>query len=201
MRYGKNQDDQQNTDLEMLIEAARNGDQSACAAIYREFVRPTYRLCYGVLLNEQDAEEVMQDSMTYAFRNLHHFDSTKSSFRTWLYTISMSRCRNKRRRKWLPQVNLADVAEWLPGSESPPESVIEHEGVRDIIFRGLKQLSPKLREAVVLRYFDGLSYREMAEVLNCPQKTAESRIRLAHQNLRDILIEYRDGLPEGVFNL
>ncbi len=185
--------------LPALIDAARAGDQAACAAIYRHFVRATYRLAYGVLLNPQDAEEVVQDSFAYAFQTLDRFDPARSSFRTWLYTITMSRCRNKRRRRWLPTISLSDAVEWLPGSEPQPEAIVEQRGVRETVLDALRDLSPKLREAVVLRYFDGLTYREMAAVLDCPQKTAESRVRLAHEALYHILSEQRDALPEGVF--
>ena len=54
---------------------------------------------------------------------------------------------------------------------------------------GLKTLSPRLREAVALRYGQGLTYREMAAILNIPSKTAESRVRLAHQALRKVMDE------------
>ncbi|MGB4677176.1 MAG: antiterminator Q family protein, partial [Aggregatilineales bacterium] len=72
-------------------------------------------------------------------------------------------------------------------------------GVRDAVVAALRQLSPKLREAIVLRYFDGLTYREMADVLDCPQKTVESRVRLAHEALYHLLEEQRDVLFEGVW--
>ncbi len=193
-----NSDPDQDVELKQLIAAAQAGDQAACAAIYERFVRATYRMAYGVLLNEQDAEEVVQDSFAYMLRNLHRYDSTKSALRTWLYTITLSRCRNKRRRKWLPTVWLGHFAEWLPGGDPHPEAVIEQQSVREAVWSALRTLSPKLREAVVLRYFDGLTYHEMAEVLGCPQKTAESRVRLAHEALYRILAEQPEALPEGV---
>jgi RNA polymerase sigma-70 factor (ECF subfamily) len=182
-------------DLPDLIARSRAGDQMACAALYQRFVRPIYRLAYGILLNEQDAEEVVQDSFVYAFQHLDAYDSARSAFRTWLYTITMSRCRNKRRRKWLPTINLADVAEWLPGFEPLPERAAEQQSLRETVLAALRKLSPKLREAVVLRYFDGLTYREMAEVLGCPQKTVESRVRLAHEALYRLLEGQQEGLP------
>jgi len=184
-------------DIQALIEAAQHGDQAACAAVYRLFVEPTYRLAYGLLLNEQDAEEVVQDSFTYAFRSLPSFDPSRSAFRTWLYTITVSRCRNKRRRKWLHTVSLGDVADRLPGRDPLPERLLEVKGMRETIWRALAKLSPKLREAVILRYFEGLTYREMAEVLDIPQKTAESRVRLAHEALHGLLAHQFDGLVEG----
>jgi RNA polymerase sigma-70 factor (ECF subfamily) len=181
-------------DLPDLIARSRAGDQIACATLYQRFVRPIYRLAYGVLLDEQDAEEVVQDSFVYAFQHLEAYDPARSAFRTWLYTITMSRCRNKRRRKWLPTINLADVAECLPGLEPLPERVAEQQSLREVVLTALRRLSPKLREAVVLRYFDGLSYREMAEVLDCPQKTVESRVRLAHEALYRLLEGQRESL-------
>jgi RNA polymerase sigma-70 factor, ECF subfamily len=184
--------------LDDLIARACSGDQAACLAIYQQYVRSVYRLAYGVLLDQEDAEEVVQDSFAYVFASLKRFDPSRSAFRTWLYTITMSRCRNKRRRKWLPTINLADIADWLPGTEPHPERLIEERGTRSTVLNALRNLSPKLREAVVLRYFDGLSFKEMAEVLDCPQKTAESRVRLAHDALYVVLADQRDVLLEGV---
>lgn len=184
--------------LTALIDQASKGDQAAYAAIYHRFVQPIYRLAYGVLLDEQDAEEVAQDTFVYALRNLKRYEPERSAFRTWLYTIAICRCRNKRRRKWLPMLALADFAEWQASSEPPPEAIAEAHDTREVVLEALHKLSPKLREAVVLRYFDGLSYREMAEVLNCPQKTAESRVRLAHGALYSILASQHGALAEGV---
>jgi RNA polymerase sigma-70 factor (ECF subfamily) len=158
-----------------------------------------YRLAYGVLLNQQDAEEVVQDSFGYAFQSLRRYDSARSSFRTWLYTITLSRCRNKRRRKWLPTLPLADMVEWLPGREPNPEAAVEQLSIREMVWNALGELSPKQREAIVLRYFDGLTYREMAMVLGCPLKTAESRVRLAHETLYQTLIQQHG--KESLFGL
>lgn len=189
-----------NTELVDLIARAQDDDQGACSALYEEFVQPVFRLAFGILLDAKDAEEVVQDSFAYAFRTLASFDSRRSAFHTWLYTITMSRCRNKRRRKWLPMVHLAEFVERLPGAEPHPEQVLENKGIQDTVLEALKHLSPKLREAVVLRYFEGLNYREMAEVLDCPQKTAESRVRLAHEELYRLLVDRRDVLLEGFFS-
>jgi RNA polymerase sigma-70 factor (ECF subfamily) len=190
-------DDQNTNDL---IEAALSGEERAYEALYRRFVGALYRLAYGVLLNRQDAEEVVQDSFAYAFRALKRFDPAQSAFKTWLYTITMSRCRNKRRRKWLPIVRLADVAERLAGDAPTPESTVMRQTTREIVLKALGRLSPKLREAVVLRYFEDLTYREIGEVLGCPAKTAESRVRLAHDALYDLLDGQRDLLVEHVWS-
>jgi RNA polymerase sigma-70 factor (ECF subfamily) len=187
--------------LASLIADASEGDQAACAAIYHRFVQAIFRLAYGVLLDQQDAEEVAQDTFVYALRNLKRYEPGRSAFRTWLYTIAISRCRNKRRRKWLPTLTLADFAERQASTEPPLEAIAEAQNRREVVLDALHKLSPKLREAVVLRYFDGLSYREMAEVLSCPQKTAESRVRLAHDALYSLLDNQRSILTGGLLGL
>lgn len=188
-----------NQELAGLIEAACRGDDSACHALYEQFVQPVFRLAYGILLDREDAEEVVQDSFTYAFRNLARFDPGLSAFKTWLFTITMSRCRNKRRRKWLPTISLRDLGELLYGGDEIPEKAAARNDTRSAVFDALRQISPKLREAVVLRYFDGLTFKEMAQVLGCPQKTAESRIRLAHDALYQLLADRYEILLEGAF--
>jgi len=175
-------------DLPDLIARCQQGDQAAYATLYERYAPSLYRLAYSVLLVEQDAEDVLQESMIYAFRSLHQYDSTRGAFRTWLYTITISRCRNARRRKWLPTVTLSSLLNI--GIEPPapddeaPEVRAAWQDIRTALAGALHTLSPRLREAVALRYGQGLTYREMADIIGCPQKTAESRVRLAHEQLR-----------------
>jgi RNA polymerase sigma-70 factor (ECF subfamily) len=172
---------------EALIARSRQGDEQAFAALYRAYAPGVYRLAYGILLHVQDAEEVVQDVFVYVYRKLDRFDPQRGALRTWLYTITVSRCRNKRRRKWLPTVILSHLIsrgiEPAAPHQATPEAALARWGVRDALEQALSTLSPCLREAVALRYAQGLTYREMGQVLGCPQKTAESRVRLAHQAL------------------
>lgn len=184
------------TDLETLIARCLQGDQSSYEAIYSQFAPGIYRLCYSLLLHKQDAEDVMQETFVYAFRNLNRYDSRRAALKTWLYTIAISRCRNQYRRK---HPLLLDIAAMFhldlpaPKSESP-ESVLVHQNTREAIETALAGLSPRLREAVVLRYGHNLTYREIAAIMDCPQKTAESRVRLAHDALRGVLQTVGPGL-------
>ncbi|MCY4145421.1 MAG: sigma-70 family RNA polymerase sigma factor [Chloroflexi bacterium] len=182
----------------MTIARALHGDQSAYSALYDHFAAGLYRLCYSLLMNAQDAEDIMQESFLYAFKNLHRYDSQKSALRTWLYTIAVSRCRNTYRRKRFPTV---DISQWFgaelkaPPAEAPEAAVIRRDA-NESIMRALGELSPRLREAIVLRYGQGMTYREISEVVGCPQKTAESRVRLGHQRLRKSLQPVGLGLLE-----
>jgi RNA polymerase sigma-70 factor (ECF subfamily) len=175
--------------VDPVIKRCLEGDQQSYAALYHEFAGGIYRLCYSILLNRQDAEDVTQETFVYAFRNLQRYDAQKAGFKTWLYTIAISRCRNMYRRK---RPALMDIAQMLqlpvpgPKSESP-EAVMTERDAQSALEKALASLTPRLREAIVLRYGHGLMYREMAAVMDCPQKTAESRVRLAHDALKGLL--------------
>ena len=97
------------SDQDLLIARCLDGEESAYFAVYNQYAGMIYRLCFSLLQNKEDAEEVLQDSFEYAFRRLEKYDSRKASFKTWLYQISVSRCRNKRRRKWLATVPFASL--------------------------------------------------------------------------------------------
>jgi RNA polymerase sigma-70 factor (ECF subfamily) len=167
-----------------------SGDESAAEALYRAHHVRVYRLAYGLLGDGDEAEEVMQDVMVYALTHLDRYDPQRAAFTTWLHAITVSRCRDRRRRKRLPSVPLGgwmgsggDVATPAAG---PERKAVVQENWHEL-WQALDQLNPKLREAIVLRYWGGHTYREMAQILSCPLPTAQSRVRLAYERLRELL--------------
>lgn len=186
-----------------LIERCLQGDQQAYTALYNQYATGIYRLCYGLVLNKQDAEDVVQEVFVYAFKNLHRYKPELSAFKTWLYTIAVSRCRNTYRRKRPIQLDLAQLFSLkvaAPRAEHP-EAVLAQRAASDALGKALASLSPQLREAVILRYGHGLTYREIAEVMHCPPKTAESRVRLAHDRLRKALLPVGQGLLDELLSI
>jgi len=176
-----------------LIERCLGGDEAAYVALYNTHAAPIYRLSYSLLQHQEDAEEVLQDSFEYAFRKLRSFDPNKASFKTWLYRIALSRCRNKRRRKWLPTFSLSQFGPEendLTDIHTPtPDEAAALNTQQQRVWAALNELTPKLKETAVLRYYEGLSYVEIASILDIPAKTAESRMRLAHNALRSLLAD------------
>ncbi|MEP6988501.1 MAG: sigma-70 family RNA polymerase sigma factor, partial [Chloroflexota bacterium] len=85
---------QQPDEIAVVINQCLAGDQTGFEALYALCAPSIYRLCYGLLMNRQDAEDVMQEAFVYGFKNLHRYDGSRASFKTWLYTIALSRCRN-----------------------------------------------------------------------------------------------------------
>ena len=173
-----------------LIQRCLSGDAYAGAELYQRWCGPVYRLAYAILRQEQDAEEVTQDVFVYALSRLASYDPARAAFRTWLYTITISRSRNKLRRKRLPTIELGEWSESeVAGAERPPEEWSESQAERMRVWAALGKLSPKLREAVVLRYFENLTYPEIGQVLQVPMRTIQSRVRLAHKELRKWLVD------------
>jgi RNA polymerase sigma-70 factor (ECF subfamily) len=176
-------------ECQALLQRCLDGDEAAYVTLYDQYAGMVYRLAYGLLQHKEDAEEVLQDSFEYAFRKLAHFDPQKSAFTTWLYRITVSRCRNKRRRKWLPTfpLNLLPYQDVPDRHAHTPDDLMELDDQQKVIWRALTELSPKLRETAILRYYHGLCYKEIGDILSIPPKTAESRVRLAHKALREYL--------------
>lgn len=189
-------------DTQQLIAQALNGDQTSYAALYEQYAPGIYRLCYSLVLNREDAEDVVQEAFVYAFKNLRRYNVEKASFKTWLYTIAVSRCRNTYRRKRFQLVDLSQMMQQLPGpSAETPEAAVARRESQEAVMRAIGSLTPILREAIVLRYGHGLTYREMAEIIGCPQKTAESRVRLAHNKLKEALQPVGRGLLEELLRI
>jgi RNA polymerase sigma-70 factor (ECF subfamily) len=176
--------------ISALVERWRAGDERAAETLYHHFWDRIYWLCYGLLGDAGDAEEVAQDALYYGLANITRYDPDRSAFSTWLHTIAVSRCRNKRRRR-RPQ--LVSLAAWLGVGRDVPDPAPNQERrlvrteSQGEVWEAVQTLSPRLREAIFLRYWAGHTYREMASILRCPVATAQSRVRLAYQRLRAIL--------------
>ena len=177
-------------DIRALVDRWKSGDQRAAEALYDSYRESILRLAYGLLGDLKDAEDVAQDALTYALVHIERYDPDRASFSTWLHMLTVSRCRQLwRRRRSFARVLL----KWFGRREravdpSPPP---ERQAIRmeedNEVMRAVQGLSPPLREAIVLRYWAGHTYREMAEILGCPMPTAQSRVRLAHARLRQAL--------------
>jgi RNA polymerase sigma-70 factor (ECF subfamily) len=174
---------------EILISRCLSGEEGAYVEVYNHYAGPIYRLCHSILQHREDAEEVMQDSFEYAFRRINHYDASRSAFKTWLYQIAISRCRNKRRRKWLPTIPFSQLLgdRLMDNNVIHPDEKLHLDERQQKVWAALGQLSPKLRETAVLRYYEGLTYTEIGQILAIPPKTAESRMRLAHKALAKLL--------------
>jgi RNA polymerase sigma-70 factor (ECF subfamily) len=177
-------------DINALIQRWQAGDERAAQALYNHHRESIFRLAYGLLGDPSDAEEVAQDALAYALTHINRYDVERASFATWLHTITVSRCRDRQRRRRLLTLSLTawlqrggDFADPSPG---PERQAILRE-TRSQVWEAIQALNPPLREAVLLRYWAGHTYREIGDILGCSLRTAQSRVRLAYERLRATL--------------
>ncbi len=177
-------------DTDALIQRWREGDQSAAEALYDRCRDSTFRLAYGLLGNVAEAEDAAQDALTYVLVHIERYEPERAAFSTWLHMIVVSRCRDRLRSR---RLRLLLWQRWWaqegpPASPArPPESAAVHAQERSEVLLAVQALSQPLREAILLRFWAGHTYQEMAQIMGCPLRTAQSRVRLACQRLRQIL--------------
>ena len=175
-----------------LIERALAGEQAAVQELHEAHYPAVLRLAFLLLQDLQDAEDATQEAFIYAFDHLERYDAQRGAFSTWLKVIVTSRCRDLQRRnriQWLSLHSLTELGR-EPEDETDahrPEVALELVGVQQEVWRALKQVPRKSREALILRYFGGLAYDELAQALNCSVNTAKSRVVYGHQALARLI--------------
>ncbi len=188
------------TDDITLVKQAQAGDTAAFEVLFNRYYRRALQLAIGVLKNGDEAKDVVQDAFIKAHRNLSKFEG-KSSFYTWLYRIVMNLCIDyirKRKRKRQVQVEdteaLLDIAAAqtehaiLPSIlGQDPSLAIQRKEIRQHVEEALGKLSDKHRAVIVMREVEGLSYHEIADVLECSKGTVMSRLFHARKNMQQTL--------------
>lgn len=179
-------------EIEALIRRCQRGDKLAIGALIRRYQNYVYRLCFLVMRNEQDAEDMTQETFIRAFRALPRYEIRKgASFEAWLYRIAVNCCRSRMRRKWyqvLPWPNPAP--EIVSAPEKQPDRQVLHNEHREEILEAIDTLGEKHRLVIILRYYAGMSNEEIARTLNIPSGTVRSRLHTARQRLKMLLIEH-----------
>jgi len=172
---------------EQLLAAARRGDDEAFHTLVDRHAGVLFRLAWSLVGNAADAEDVLQETLVGAYQHMRRFQG-RSTVKTWLTRILMRQAarlyRRRGRRRDERSLNEAAAAVETPGS------VADDANRREDIRAALQMLTAKHREALILREFEGLSYAEMARVLQVPQGTVESRLYRARQELKEILRGY-----------
>ena len=181
------------TDEAALIERCRAGDLTAFEPLVEKYRQRAYRLAYNVLRDPEEAWDVAQDAFIRAFQALPSFRGD-SAFYTWLFRIVMNVARDRARqhaaRGRAFGTERVDEKDWdriLVDQGTAPDANATQVEEREKIRRALATLSEPHRAIIMLSDLEGLSYREIAEVLNIPMGTVMSRLHNARRRLRDAL--------------
>ena len=182
-------------DEQASIRLAKEGDEQAFEALVTAYERKVYNYALRSTGNEEDAMDVTQEVFLRVYRSLPGFKE-ESSFSTWLYRITYNICvdfsRKHAKRKELylgVDGETADGKEIeLPDESYAPEAVYGQKELREEIAGALMHLSDQHREVLVMREINGMSYAQIAEVLELEEGTVKSRIARARENLRKIIV-------------
>jgi RNA polymerase sigma-70 factor (ECF subfamily) len=177
----------QTADTEIdLIEQAQNGDRNAYGELVRRHYQGVVRVVLRMCADPGLAEDAAQEAFTRAWLNLPSFEP-RACLRNWLYRIAINAALDVLRRK--PEESLTDEQGQMISENAPdPETIlIEKEQAMDIQL-ALQSLPEAARSTLVLREYGGLSYQEIAGVLEVPVGTVMSRLNYARTRLREILM-------------
>jgi RNA polymerase sigma-70 factor (ECF subfamily) len=177
------------TSDEQIVERALAGEIDAFGEIVRRWERRIFALAYGILGREEDARDAAQETFIAAFRNLSGFrgDAKVSS---WLHRIAVNQCISRQRRaKVRGETSLEGETEdngaqfAAPATESPAR-IVEGRERADAVRRAVATLPTELREVLVMKEFEELTFQEIADTLNVPLSTVKSRLYTALKQLR-----------------
>ena len=180
------------------VDAARTGDKRAFGNLVQAYERPIFNLTYRMLGNAEEAEDAAQETFLRAYSRLNQYDPAMK-FSTWLFSIANHHCidRLRKRRATLISIDdnpvLENLASALP---HPDNAAVGAEQAREL-HALVARLDPDYRTPLVLRYWEELSYEEIAGALNLTVAAVKSRLFRARQKLRQLLGTVNDSDAEG----
>ncbi len=180
-----------------LIVRAREGDKVAQSKLVQLWYKRIYNFGYKFFFDHDLAMEVAQKTFISMHRNIDGLQET-SRFKSWLYTIAVNYCREElRKRKANRSVSLHDLRpgeseesyRWEASSSRSenPERQLRHSELSDLLQQCLLELSDEQREVVIMKEYEGLKFREIAEALQISENTVKSRMYYGLDGLKKIL--------------
>jgi RNA polymerase sigma-70 factor, ECF subfamily len=180
------------------LEALRRSDKTEFARMVDAFSGVIYRLAMKMLHDPQDAEDILQETFVKAYRHLGDFDG-RSSLSTWLYRIATNEALMFLRRRRFGQVSIEDPSEGRDEEAEPlqimdwcciPEVELMSEEARRTMQKAIDALPESLRIVFLLRDIEGLSTREVSQVLDLSEVAVKTRLSRARLRLRELLTSY-----------
>jgi RNA polymerase sigma-70 factor (ECF subfamily) len=183
-----------------LIDLAVKGDEPAYAELMNRYRNSVYFMLLKMVKNADDAEDLTIEAFTKAFRNLKKFKK-EYTFSTWLFRIATNNCIDFIRKKKLETTSIhssykndngeAMMMEVRDQTPTPQEEAIKAQKA-ELVRHFVEMLPAKYRRLVELRYFDELSYEEIAEELEAPLGTVKAQLHRARELLYDLVKDKRD---------
>lgn len=174
-----------------LVREVRAGDEQAFAELVELYKDKVYQVAYRMVGNVHEAQDVAQEAFLRAYTNIDTYDIQRK-FSTWLFRIATNVAID-RLRKRKPDFHLEDpvqgadgltIESQLAADEEPVDDQVIQMETRDWIQQEIQALPPKYRMAVLLKYMEDLSLKEISDILDLPVSTVKSRIHRGREALR-----------------
>jgi len=187
-----------------LVERVQAGDKQAYGLLVAKYQRKLLRLVSRLVRDPAEAEDVTQEAFIKAYRALPGFRG-ESAFYTWLYRIGVNAAKNwlvanGRRAPTSTELDNEEAEDYgesdLLQDVDTPERLLMSKQIGDTVNAAMEKLPEELRTAITLREVDGLSYEEIAQVMDCPIGTVRSRIFRAREAIAEKLRPLLDTGPE-----
>ncbi|MBN1348887.1 sigma-70 family RNA polymerase sigma factor [candidate division KSB1 bacterium] len=173
---------------EKLVSLFQAGDVNAFEALYHRYSRSLVNFMMRMLHDEHRAEDLFQD-IFIKLLEMPEIYQNKARFKIWLYRVAMNRCLNDIRNRKKRREHAVRIAESLPKNQVTNDRQLNQIEAKIEIRQALAQLPAEQQAALILKYYQNLTYPEIAEISGCPVGTIKSRLHYAIENLRLILIQ------------
>jgi RNA polymerase sigma-70 factor (ECF subfamily) len=174
----------------ILIREFKQGDEKAFNQLVLRYQKRVYGLTYRLVRNHEDAADLSQEVFVRAYRNLRKFQE-RSSFYVWLTRIAVNLCINfSRREKFRSFLSIFDISE-KPEVSVSPDKDMEKEELRRALDRAVKSLPERQRVTFVLKRYQGLPCKEIAQIMEISEGAAKANYFQAVKKLKKLLVQYR----------
>lgn len=177
----------QKTDIE-LVEETKQGNRRSFSELVKRHQKNLLRLSLRFVKSVDLAEDIVQDSFIKAYEKLHSFEG-RASFKSWLFQIGVNTARNRLRetKRDTTEIDKVQVAVFAVA-----ESNLVHSAVAAMIQEEVEKLPFKQKTALVLRVYEDMSFKEIADIMDCPYDTAKANYRHALLKLKEIFESKND---------
>ncbi len=191
------------TEEQLFIQSLKSGDSLAYEKLVKLYQNKVYNTCYSFLKQSDLAEDQTQEVFILIFNSIAQFEE-KSSLKTWIYRITVSKCldylrsQNRQKRKSKGILSLFGLAQEIPANNDfTPYEHLENKEYAKIIADTLDEMKDKYKTAFVLKYMDGMSQKEIAQIMECSEKAVEGILARAKIILKEKLIAYFPEMREN----